>query len=122
MAATITAETTLDEITADLVMSTTHAREMRTVIIDIPGSDEPYVSLERARLRSGRLELFFDDDEVAAERAEQIIAAGGTFTLVYPERLSWEMRFTPTGTLERQLDDETRNHWTVSFDYQELQS
>jgi hypothetical protein len=120
MAATITAETTLDEITPELVMSTTHARELRTVVIDIPNSDEPYISLERARLRTGTLELFFDDDETAAERAEEIIAAGGTYTLTYPERLSWEMRFTPTGTLERRLDDETRDHWVVSFGFQEL--
>ena len=121
MAATIISEADpLIQIAPELVTSTQTGRELRTLIVAVPGSSIPYVSLESPSLRSGTLELFFDQDETAAANAEAIIAAGGVFTLDYPERASWEMRFIPLGRLERTLDQESRDHWTVSFDYQEL--
>lgn len=116
----IETETLYDEILPELVMSTQSGRDLRTVIVNVPGSSTPYVSLEASGLRTGTLELFFGQDEDAAYQAEAIIAAGGVFFLDYPERESWEMRFIPVGRLERALDQETRDHWTVSFDYQEL--
>lgn len=109
-----------DEIVPELVTSTQSGRDLRTVIVNVPGSSTPYVSLEASGLRTGTLELFFARDEDAAAEAEATIAAGGVFFLDYPERQSWEMRFIPVGRLERRLDETTRDHWTVSFDYQEL--
>lgn len=116
----IETETLYKEIVPELLTSTQSGRNLRTIIVNVPGSSTPYVSLEASGLRTGTLELFFARDEVAAAEAEAIIAAGGVFFLDYPERQTWQMRFVPVGRLERRLDDTTRDHWTVSFDYQEL--
>ena len=128
MPAIITSETLFDTgtppapltIEPEFVMPISSARELRTIAISVPGSSEPYIAYELSGLRTGELQLFMRDDEAAAIAAEDLLAAGTTFSMQYPERPTWEMRFVPVGTLTRRQDEADPNLWTITVGFQEL--
>lgn len=79
------------------------------------------VSLGAADLRAGTLELFFPLEADAAA-AEALHSAASSFTLTEPDRTTVEMAYVlaEDGELSRELDEDTRDHWVVSIEYQEV--
>lgn len=108
-----------------LVLALETARPARTTSADVLGTAGSYVSLQPSGLRRGTHRLLYDvadgdtQAELDSEHAEQLLAAGGTFTLDYPERPSMAMRFCIIGDVVRRLADD-RRRWLVDFDYLEL--
>lgn len=79
------------------------------------------VSLRPAGLRTGTLELLFPLEADAAA-AEELHRTAASFTLTEPDRPTIAMSYVLAdgGELGRALDDETRDHWVVSVDFQEV--
>ena len=72
-------------------------------------------------LRKGTLRLVYGTDETASRTAELMFIAGQTFKLDTTERPSLDnLTFWIPGRISRALDDETRDVWTVSVDFEEL--
>lgn len=106
-------------VTPELVLSYQSSRASGNVIHDIPGRDNPDVTLRPAGLRTGTLELFFAE-EADSRAAEGVFAASGTFALIADERPTVAMYFIVSGTIERELESQTRKRWTVRVGYQEI--
>jgi hypothetical protein len=119
MPATIANEITLDDFTPTTFVTRTSSRPTRTVVHEILGAAEPYISRQQAGLRSGQHELFFHT-YAAALAAESILAQPGAFTLSYPERTAWQMRFAVVGDLELEIAQESPELATIRFSYREL--
>lgn len=97
-------------------------RESRNVVHPILGRDEPDVTLRPSNLRTGTLTLGFEGptSEARSKAAEDMLAASGVFTLASTERATAEMSFIIQGTPSRELEDETRDAWIVTLDFQEV--
>jgi hypothetical protein len=104
--------------TPELVDGYSATRTTGNVIIPILGGGIA-VTMRPAQPRSGTLRLFYPDEADAAAAAA-MHALVGTFTLTSDERDSIEMTFATSGQITIELDDETRDLWVVSVDYQEL--
>jgi hypothetical protein len=120
MAATVTAEISLDTFAPVLVQTLTVSQRTRSIVHDIVGSAEPYISFQPAALRTGQ-HVFFFASESEAMTAQSICNQIGAFTLSYPERPWIEMRFVVAdGSIDLDLDPTTRKHWTLTVSFQEL--
>lgn len=117
MAATITAEIDSTTTSPVLVLDVEVNRTTSTVIHRIIGATEPWVSLGDQALRSGRLELLYDDDADAIA-AETILAKSSHFTLTFPERPSLEMTFAITADGVRRTY--RRPRWVIELGYQQV--
>lgn len=104
--------------TPELVDGYSARRATGNVIIPILGGGIAVV-VRPAQPRSGTLRLFYPDEADAAAAAEMHTFMG-TFTLTSDERESIEMTYVVSGQITVDLDDETRDLWVVSVDYQEL--
>jgi hypothetical protein len=105
----------------DLVLGYATDREAGTIAHDIIGRAEPDYTLRPALSRSGTLSLWFTGEQASYDAA-RALAAAATFTLVSDERLTINMRFIVPegGRISRELDDDTRDTWTVDVDYREI--
>jgi hypothetical protein len=118
MTTTITVAT-IDHTPA-LVDGYTTQRDSRTVQHQILGSNEDAIALRPAGLRSGRLRVLvpLESDGLTLLDA---LSAGAIATVADSDRATWDMTcvLAAGGNASLTLDDETRDHWWVEFDYQE---
>ncbi len=119
MADVITSGATV--ITPTLILGYESTRAPGTIVHDIIGRANPDVTLRPAGTRTGRMELGFigEADSYAAETA---LSTAAVFTLTSTDRPTVALSFIVKegGTITRTLDDETRNAWTVAFDWREV--
>jgi len=74
-----------------------------------------------ASLRKGTMRLVYGTDETASRAAEVMFASGEYFELDDADRPSIDgMIFAVSGAIARQLDDETRDVWIVTVEFEEL--
>jgi hypothetical protein len=71
-------------------------------------------------LRTGTMRLNYGTDEAAARDAELMFANGDVFLVEDVDRPTIEMTVMVSGAITRTLDDETRDVWIVTVDYEEL--
>jgi hypothetical protein len=97
-------------------------RESRNIVHPILGRSEPDVTLRPANLRTGTLTLGFEGptSEIDSLEAETLHATGGVFAVVSTDRGTVEMSYVVNGQISRTLEDETRDAWLVTVDYQEV--
>lgn len=112
-------------ITPTTVLEFTSSREGRTNIHDVLNRANPDVTLRLAGSRKGHIKLAFlgADSEQKSAAAEAILSERALFTYVTdPERPSLSLSFVipDGGQITRALDDDTRDDWTVEFDYREV--
>ena len=109
-------------ITPSQVLGYKADREAQSIIHPILGSPNPDVTLRPASLRSGRLELGFEGatSETASKTAADLLSTAVTFNLVSSDRTSIPMPFVVTGSVTRELEEESRAAWMVSFAFQEI--
>lgn len=93
--------------------------EAGNIIHRISGSREPYISLREDSLRVGTHQAFYveEDDALAAL---ELLRLPGAFTLEYSDRPTFEMRFVTRNRIVLRLDQSTRDHWYLEFDFQEI--
>ncbi|WP_157156263.1 hypothetical protein [Diaminobutyricimonas sp. LJ205] len=77
------------------------------------------VTLRETNLRAGTLELFFLTEPAAAE-CVQMHADGSLFLFTEPERPTLSMTYVVAGRIGFALEEQTRDRWIVSVDYQEV--
>lgn len=96
-------------------------RAAGNIVHDTMG-EYPIVTLRAGGSRQGTIELGFQG--VNAERdsraAEQLLGEGRAFTIVTDERATLAFSFVVTGTVERLLEDESRDAWLVTFGFREV--
>ena len=118
MANLITANDGTSDTTAPtLVLGYQSEHESQNVVYDLIGGGIA-VALIQPRPRSGTLDLFYPV-EADAEECRTIHIRETTFQLI-TDRDSVGMVYVVAGRVRVSLDDETRDHWTVSVDYQEI--
>lgn len=115
---TITRTSDSATTTPTLVTSYETAYEGRNVVHDLIGGDIA-VTLVPQRLRSGTLELLYDDESEAWDAVALHVGAD-TFTLADPDIAAIGMLYA-AGTVSPALEDETRALWIVQVEYQELE-
>jgi hypothetical protein len=93
-----------------------------TVIHPILGRSGPDITEAPGGLRTGTLELGFEgsDSEARSAEAENAHRAGGVFSFISDERVSVFMTYVPSGRVERELEDSTRDAWILRIDFQEV--
>lgn len=107
-------------ITPTVVDGWSASREARTKVHDILGRSDPDVTLRPAGLRAGTLKLVFATEQAAAD-AVAVLAVPQVLTLADADRPSLAGRFVAAdGTIELQLDDETRDVWIVTCPFREV--
>ena len=119
MPATITASIDATSTSPTKVLEAEINYLTSTIVHRIANSSEPYITLGESGLRSGRLNLLYDDDDDALA-ADAILRKRSQFVLTFPERPSIEMTFTvvPPG-IRRTFE---RPRWVIEVDYQEVLS
>jgi hypothetical protein len=108
---------TLTPLLVDGYESSSEAGNIVHRILGAPGVD---VILRPATLPAGTMTLNFGTDEAAAAAAEDALRTATVWTLATGDRTTVDMTFVVTDTVERLLDDSTRDVWTVSFGWQEV--
>jgi hypothetical protein len=106
-------------VTPILVDGYTSTRESGNVVHTIIASASPEVTLRAARLRTGTLVLLFAT-QAEALAAEALHALPVVLTLADPDVSGINMSYVAHGTIVVELDDQTRELWTVSVDFQEV--
>ncbi|RPE75196.1 MULTISPECIES: hypothetical protein [unclassified Frondihabitans] len=117
----------IDEATAiapDLVTGFESTRDSQTLFHSVIGRAYPDITLRPASLRRGTLTMLFasGDAESLSATAEDLHAAAGLFELTDPDRASVAMTYVVSGAVGRALEDETRDAWLLSVDFQEVAS
>jgi hypothetical protein len=104
-----------------LIDGYTARRESRNAQHAILGSNADAKALRPAALRSGRLKALVVTNEADAMALLGALSLGLVATLASTDRPGWDMTFilADGGSADLTLDDTTRNHWWVEFDYQE---
>lgn len=109
-----------DTYTPTLVTGYRSSREPGTLVHPIPGSEDKEFTERPAGLRSGTLTVLFASESDAAT-FEAALATGEEMDLTSDERTSIVMTFRPVGApIDRELEDQTRDLWLVTFGYQEV--
>ncbi len=119
MAATITGTISGDSTSPDLLLPWEKSHASANIFHDVQGSPTAWVSIQGARSGEGELRAFYIS-ETDANAALTLLKSADVFTLDYPERTSIEMTFAVDGTVTMQLDEETSDHWLVTFGYREV--
>ncbi|WP_157001427.1 hypothetical protein [Agromyces laixinhei] len=94
--------------------------ESGTVVDRLLGSEDVAVTLRPASLRTGTMTLNMGVDEIAAATAETLLRGAHVWTLTTVDRDTVDMAFVVTGTVRRDLHDETRDVWLIEFGWQEV--
>lgn len=117
MATIITSgDTTIEPL---LVTGWEASQDSRNIIHTIIGRSTPDVTLKPAGLRSGTLELLFEN-ATDADEARLLHADAVVFTLTSSELSQVDMTYVVAGSISSVLEDETRRLWTISVDFQEV--
>lgn len=117
MAITISDGTTT--ITPLLVLGWEDRSTARNVPHQIIGRADLDFSLQDDTLPAGDLELLFDD-RATAVAARNALRQGRVFTHVDTDRPELDISFCRVGDL-RLTQDDTRQYWTITVGYQEVQ-
>lgn len=109
-------------ITPTQVLEYEANRESQSIIHPILGSTNADVTLRVASLRSGRLQIGFQgsSSEANSKTATDLLSGAATFNLVSTDRTSIPMKFVVQGQIRRELEDQSRDAWVVSFDFREI--
>lgn len=119
MTATITAAGA-GTTTPILVLGYETKREGRNIVHDLLGGGIA-VALVAPRPRSGALELLYESETLAAA-CVALHSLETTFTLADTDRPSIAMAYVVgPGGVGLALDDETREMWIVTVEYQEIE-
>ena len=118
MTTTVTSGTTT--LTPILVDGYRSIREAGNVLHSIIGTEWHAVTLRPARPRAGTLGLLCASlaDALAME---SLHAAAATLSLADTDHSGLAMAYVASGKIEVELADETRAHWWVRVDFQEIQ-
>lgn len=108
--------TTVTPLTVDGYGST---RNTQNLIHPILGSGTADVTLQPALARSGTLTLIAAT-LADAHALETIHSGTAVLTLADTEYPALDMNYVAFGSIDLELDDETRNAWTVTVGYQEV--
>jgi hypothetical protein len=108
-------------ITPKLVLGYEVSQESRNVVHTILGRAAPDITLHFTNLRTGTLEMLFEN-AIEAEEARQLHINPIVFSLASSEIPEANMDYVVSGSVSTVLEDETRKLWTVSVDFQEVQS
>ena len=106
-------------ITPTQVLGYKTIRASRNLLHPIIGRPDVDVTLRPAALRSGTLSLGFAD-RAEAWAAVGIHALPGRFTLIDPAVPEVDMTYVVAGPIAPELEDQSRELWIVSIDYQEV--
>ncbi|MCS5513993.1 carbohydrate binding domain-containing protein [Curtobacterium flaccumfaciens pv. betae] len=101
-----------------LVDGWTESAVTRNIINSVLGGGVD-VTLQPATKRSGSFTLVYQDEESAVE-AFEMHRKPAVLTLTDTDRPSVGMDYVLAGDLTRALDDESREFWTVTVNYQEV--
>jgi hypothetical protein len=119
MASTITQRGTT--ITPLLVTGYDTSRDSANIVHWIIGREDPDVTLRRAKLRRGTLNMLFATEAQAAS-CENVHTDPEVFVFADTDLPSIGMRYVVNGPITRGLDPETRELWLVTVAYQEIAS
>lgn len=117
MATTITTGDTT--ITPTLVTGWEASQDSRNIIHTIIGRSTPDVTLKPASLRTGTLEMLFEN-ATDADEARTVHMDAAVFTLTSSELSQVNMSYVVAGSISSVLEDETRRLWTLAVDFQEV--
>src|SRR5690606_6363938 len=118
MATTISNGT--DTLTPELVDGWEAAREGRTLLHTILGSNSPAVTLRASAPRTGTLRIVVGTDPSLAADIEAMLSAGSLLTLASTERAAVNMTFVVSGEVTTSLDGDTRSVWLIEAEFQEV--
>ncbi|MGK9146668.1 hypothetical protein KXS11_03450 [Plantibacter flavus] len=105
-------------LTPELVLGLADAAESGNVFHKLLSGTED-LTTRPAGPRNGTLGFLFLD-EASVDQAFQLHREAGTFTLVYPERPTWNITYAPDGRISRELDPETSRIWTLTVGFREV--
>lgn len=96
--------------------------EAATVVHQIIGKSEPDVTLRPSLMRSGTLRMAWltTGAETDSAQAATWLQGTGPWVLASSEASSINMSFVVSGRIDRELDPDSRQWWTVSVDFQEV--
>jgi len=119
MATTIQADT-LGPYTVTIMDGWNATRESRAIYHPILGfSPTAVVSLRPARPRSGTMSLVVAEEWIA-NNIVLTVCAGLVCRLEDTDRPALNMNFVVVGDTTLELDDDTRDVWLITIDYQEV--
>lgn len=101
-----------------LVDGWTESAEGRNIINPVMGGGVD-ITLQPASKRNGTFTLVYPD-EASAVAAFQMHRQAAVLTLSDSDRPSVGMSYVLAGSLSRSLDDESRDFWLVTVEYQEV--
>jgi hypothetical protein len=94
-------------------------RASRNIITRLAGSSDIVVALRPAGARRGRFSAVFSD-KAAAIALEAELALAQSLTIEDTDHGDLDMTFVLAGSLEIQLDPQTRRNWIVTWEFQEV--
>jgi len=117
MTTTVTSGATT--LTPVLVNGYRSTREAGNIVHQVIGTEWPAVTLRPARPRSGTLAMLCASlsDALAMEALH---ANAATLTLADTDLAGLAMAYVASGRIEVELDRDTRAHWWVRVDFQEI--
>lgn len=119
MTATITRDSDSATTSPYMVLGYATDRESQNVVHNLIGGDIA-VTLVQAVPRAGTLELFYIE-EADAWAALALHSTADSFTLVDTDRPEIGMDYVlSAGGVGIRLDEQTRDHWIVAVNYQEV--
>lgn len=98
------------------------ARPAMSLVHEVLGREDDDVTLRPAKLRRGTLTVGFRSatSETDSSTAETLLASSQLFSLVSDERPTLAMTAVVQGEISRQLDDESRDAWILTFGFHEV--
>jgi hypothetical protein len=118
MSSFITANNGAGSTSPVMILGYSTTRDSRNIVRDLIGGGIA-VSLIAPRLRSGSLNLFYSD-EAQAWTALNLLSNESAYALTDTDRPDIGMTFVVNGPLALDLDDQTRDLWTITLPYQEI--
>lgn len=111
-----------DTINPTLVLGYSDASDGGNIVHHILGRANPDVTLRPGNVRTGTLTLGFQSatSEADSAAARALLNSGGVFSILSPERGTVEMSFVRYGRVTRELDDQSRDAWIVTVEFQEV--
>lgn len=107
-------------VTPDLTDGWNDTLTSRNVIHEVLGTAEVSVSLRPTAARSGTAKLTFLTSEADARAAQTLLGTAAVLTYATTDRSTLGMDFVLAGAATVELDDDSRDAWIVTFDFQEI--
>lgn len=106
-------------VTPTLVMGWESSQDTRNIVHPIIGRSNPDFTIKPSNLRTGTLNLFFED-YAEADLCRSIHANAAVFTLYTDDFAAANMNYVVYQDVTIALDQETLKHWTVTIQFQEV--